>query len=88
MQTRLESLIEQLLNVGSGFIVASLVWEFVIKSWWGFTTSYSENLQITAVFTSVSIARGYAWRRFGNYISIKKQKQGDQLVKDSHRSSR
>jgi hypothetical protein len=66
MQTRLESLIEQALNVGSGFIVSSLVWEFIVKPVWHFNTDIVQNLQITALFTVISILRGYLWRRTFN----------------------
>lgn len=84
MQTRLESLLEQLLNIGSGFIIASMLWEFVVKPVWGFGTSFGQNLQITSLFTVVSIARGYVWRRLWNHISIQKQQQGDSLGKVTH----
>lgn len=36
---------------------------------WGIRTSVAENLQITALFTVVSIARGYLWRRVFNAIA-------------------
>ena len=62
-QTRLGSLVEQLLNIGSGFVISCLLWEFVVKPLWHIQTDFAENLQITALFTVVSIVRGYAWRR-------------------------
>ena len=62
-QTRLGSLVEQLLNIGSGFVISSLLWEFVVKPVWNLQTGFAENLQITALFTAVSIVRGYCWRR-------------------------
>ena len=63
MQSRRMSLIEQFANIGSGFIISSLLWHFVIQPLWSIETSVTENLQITTLFTVVSIARGYAWRR-------------------------
>lgn len=66
-QSRLGSLVEQLFNVGSGFILASLAWQFVVKPVWNIETSVAENLQITAFFTVLSIARGYVWRRLFNH---------------------
>lgn len=63
MQSRRMSLIEQFANIGSGFIISSLLWHFVIQPLWNIETSVAENLQITTLFTVVSIARGYAWRR-------------------------
>ena len=71
MQTKRHSLLEQVLNVGSGFILSSLVWQFVIIKWWGIHTNFSENLQITSVFTIVSIIRGYVWRRLFNKLTVK-----------------
>ena len=65
-QTRLGSLVEQLLNIGSGFVISSLLWEFVVKPVWNLQTGFAENLQITALFTAVSVVRGYWWRRFFN----------------------
>lgn len=75
MQTKRHSLLEQVLNVGSGFILSSLVWQFVIIQWWDIHTSFSENLQITSVFTIVSIARGYVWRRLFNKLTVKHHEQ-------------
>ena len=63
MQSRRMSLIEQFANIGSGFVISSLLWHFVIQPWWNIETSVAENLQITALFTVVSVIRGYAWRR-------------------------
>lgn len=63
MQSRRMSLIEQFANIGSGFIISSILWHFVIQPLWNIETSVAENLQITTLFTVVSIARGYAWRR-------------------------
>ncbi len=63
MQSRRMSLIEQFANIGSGFIISSLLWHFVIQPLWNIETSVAENLQITTLFTVVSIARGYAWMR-------------------------
>lgn len=69
MQTRKSSLIEQLLNVGSGFIISLLVWTYIVVPVWNIDVSMGDNLAITALFTIVSIARGYAWRRlFVNYF--------------------
>lgn len=75
MQTRLQSFIEQLLNIGSGFLVSLLVWEFVVKPIWNIQTSHAENLQITLLFTVVSIARSYAWRRVFNHRLNKNNKK-------------
>ena len=75
MQTRLNSLIEQLLNIGSGFLVSLGVWEFAVKPIWEIQTNFTENLQITFLFTVVSIARSYTWRRFFNWRDYNKNKK-------------
>ncbi len=62
-QSRKMSFLEQLLNIGSGFIISALVWEFVVKPGWHLQTSFTENLSITMLFTVVSLLRGYIWRR-------------------------
>ena len=62
-QSRLGSLVEQLMSVFTGFVVSLLLWEYVVKPVWSIQTGFSDNLQITALFTVASIVRGYAWRR-------------------------
>lgn len=62
-QTKLESLIETLLNIASGFIVSLVVW-WVIAPLYGIPVNISSNLQITGIFTITSIIRSYYWRRF------------------------
>lgn len=65
-QTKFESLIEQCFNVGSGFVISCLLWHFVVMPVWDIQTSFGENLQITSLFTVVSVASGYVWRRLFN----------------------
>ncbi len=72
MQSRLSSFIEQLLNVGSGFIVSLLFWIYVVVPVWNLDVNMNENLAITACFTVLSIIRGYLWRRGFNYWEGKK----------------
>lgn len=63
-QSRIVSLIESVVNVGSGFILSLILWQFVLAPWFGYEVTISTNLQLTTVFTVVSVARGYLWRRF------------------------
>lgn len=65
-QSKLESLIEQTLNVGSGFIISWMFWVTVITPVYDIQVSTSENLQITGLFTCISVLRGYIWRRVFN----------------------
>lgn len=75
MQSRLQSLLEQLINTATGFCISVLVWEFAVKPIWEIKTSFAENLTITLLFTVVSIARGYATRRVFNFIDTHKNKK-------------
>ena len=66
-QTKKHSFIETCCNVGSGFIVAMLVWEFLIEPLYGIDKDFTENFGITCIYTVISIARGYLWRRIFNH---------------------
>lgn len=63
MQSRAMSLIESLCNVGSGFCVSLLLWEYIVCPWLNVERSTGQGMQVTALFTAVSIVRGYLWRR-------------------------
>ena len=66
-QTKIESIIEQVFNVGSGFIISYLFWKFVLIDLLQSGTLNIENsFIITAGFTVISVIRGYYWRRFFN----------------------
>ena len=66
-QTKLESLLESFVNVGSGFIIAFLVWGFIVRPliYAGYLT-IDHTLAITIIFTVISVVRGFIWRRFFN----------------------
>jgi hypothetical protein len=64
-QSRLESLIEASLNTATGFVVSLILWHWVCK-WYDIPMPISTNLEITGIFTVVSVARSYIWRRFFN----------------------
>ena len=63
-QSRLESAVEAVLNVGSGFVVAMVLWQFVVAPLWGYEVTLLDNLGLTAIFTTISVVRSYVWRRF------------------------
>lgn len=65
MQTRLSSLIEAVINVAIGFIVSLLLTAFLLPAY-GHHVTWSQNLQITGIFTIASILRSYAVRRWFN----------------------
>lgn len=55
---------ESVVNVGSGFILSLILWQFVLAPWFGYEVTILTNLQLTTVFTVFSVGRGYLWRRF------------------------
>jgi hypothetical protein len=65
-QTKLESFIEQCLNTASGFIISLIVWTAIIVPVWDLQVNMIQNINITLIFTILSIVRGYVWRRFFN----------------------
>jgi hypothetical protein len=65
MQTRLSSLIEAVINVAIGFVVSLVLTALVLPAY-GHAVTWSENLQITGIFTISSILRSYAVRRWFN----------------------
>lgn len=62
-QTRTKSFVEQLCNVGSGFVLSFVVWSWLVVPLWGMEMRFLDNLGVTGIFTILSIARGYVWRR-------------------------
>lgn len=61
-QTRAMSLVESVTNVAVGFGLALAV-QLMLFPMLGLSASMGEHLAISAVFTLVSVARGYALRR-------------------------
>lgn len=66
MQSRWSSLIEQILNVFSGFVLSFFIWIWVIVPIWQIPVDMGESAAINLVFTVVSVIRGYCWRRWFN----------------------
>lgn len=65
-QTKLESAIEQICNVGSGMIIAYAIMELVLAPTLGIGITPMQNVWTTIVLTVVSVLRGYVWRRIFN----------------------
>jgi predicted membrane protein len=65
MQTRLSSLIEAVINVVIGFVISLAITAVVLPAY-GHQVTWSENLQITLIFTATSILRTYFVRRYFN----------------------
>ena len=66
-QTKIESILEQFLNIGSGLILSTFIFQPLIFNIFNYSPTVSENFQMAAVFTIFSILRGYIWRRIFNH---------------------
>ena len=62
MQTKTQSLVEATTNIGVGFVISVGVWQ-LLATYYGYDMPLSRNLEITTIFTFVSIARSYIFRR-------------------------
>ncbi len=69
MQSKRYSLIEQVCNIGSGFLIALTVWAYIITPYLGIEYQAEQAMVITVIFTLISLVRGYLWRRTFNYIT-------------------
>lgn len=72
-QSRTMSLVESVANVVVGFGVA-VVTQMLIFPIFGLHTTLAQNLQMGAVFTTVSIARSFALRRMFEAIRMRSAK--------------
>lgn len=61
-QTRKASFVEIVLSTAIGYFIACLT-QIIVFPWFGLYVPLSTNLLIGAIFTVVSIARGYVVRR-------------------------
>lgn len=74
MQSRIESTIETLINVTTGFGVSWGV-NMSMLPYFGFQVTGSQSLIITLVFTLVSVIRSYVIRRLFNRYQIRKYRE-------------
>lgn len=72
MQSKKLSLIEATTNIGTGFIISVCVWQ-VLARYYGYDMPLSRNLEITTVFTFVSITRSYIFRRIFTRITHRRK---------------
>lgn len=64
-QSKIESLIETIINTAIGYLVA-LASQLIVFPMVGIDVPISTNLEIGAWFTVISVARGYVIRRWFN----------------------
>lgn len=82
MQSKIDSFIESILNVGIGFGVSVLA-NFVIFPWVGLSASTGQILLVGIFMTFVSVARSYMVRRFANkYLTQFREKVVEFLKKE------
>jgi hypothetical protein len=74
MQTKTQSFIEQVFNVGSGFVISLIYWQVAIIPYLVYMESRGLPFDhpwvaasVTVQFTIISVIRGYCWRRLFNY---------------------
>lgn len=68
MQSRKHSLLESTLNTLSGFVI-TLIAQFYVYPLFAIHTTGTQNFQLALIFTALSIARSYIWRRLFNRIA-------------------
>jgi hypothetical protein len=68
MQSKTQSAIEVVAGTTIGFIIAMLAQVFI--TWqYGIASTLTQDFWITIFFTGISIIRGYAMRRFFNWLA-------------------
>lgn len=70
MQSKKMSLLETCVSTAIGYSVAILA-QVLVFPLFGLTVSLSQNMAIGAIFTVVSIVRGYCVRRLFNRIGLR-----------------
>ena len=66
-QTKLQSFIETIVNIGIGYCI-SVVINMLVLPMFGYYPNVTESAQIALIFTVVSIVRSYFVRRFFNWF--------------------
>ena len=74
-QSRKASLVESLLNIAVGFLIA-LVTQILVFPMFNIHVSGSDHLAITGIFTVVSVARSYSLRRLFEVVRVRGHLQG------------
>ncbi len=86
-QSRTHSAIETITNTTVGFGLA-LATQLVVFPAMGLPVTFAGNLKITAIFTAVSIARGYVLRRVFNWVARREprpDRTGEEIWRDVER---
>ena len=65
MQSKMESIIETLTNVGIGWLI-SFIANMLVLPLFGYNINLTDGVLISIIFTIISIVRGYVVRRWFN----------------------
>ena len=65
MQSKRESMIESLMNVGIGWFI-SFIANMLVLPLFGYNINLTDGVLISIIFTIISIVRGYMVRRWFN----------------------
>ena len=74
-QTMRDSAVEAAVNIGTGFIIAWLVWIYIIAPLFGYDDSLQTGFSITIIYTIASYIRSLIWRRAFNSWTIRKERR-------------
>ena len=74
MQTKKQSLVEQVVKVGTGFIIAQAMILYLIPYWDTTSLTLVDSMTISFIFTIVSLARGFIFRLYFNRVHSKDNK--------------
>lgn len=67
MQTRKQSLIEAVVNIGTGMVIAFSISQLASYiPGFNWNVGFEANIVMTVVLTLISVLRSYLWRRFFN----------------------
>lgn len=70
MQSKRHSLMEAIISTAVGFVLA-IVTQHYLYIWYDIEVTHSQNFQIVAILTVVSVLRGYWLRRLFNWLHIR-----------------
>lgn len=66
MQSHKHSVIESVVNTGSGFLISWAVWVWIAAPLFDIPYEHGQGFAITCIFTVTSLIRGYVLRRIFN----------------------
>lgn len=74
-QTRMWSLCEAVVNIGTGMVVGFSATQFIAVPFLGVEITPWQNVELTILITILSVLRSYVYRRIFNRIALKRYKK-------------